>query len=302
MDNIQAQNISDEILLDELSARVGKYKAAVENLNTLNKQLLELNQKLTESEAMKSHFISNITNEIINPFASILGLSKSIVECPETDVARMKKMAAMIHGEAFNLDFQFKNIFAAAEIEAGEIQPNIAVVNIDELIASLFEQYSRELERRSLTKVLTNLEGGASPVLFKTDSDKLTVILSNLLCNAINFNRKGKKVEITFGRNETGELVINVTDEGMGISQENLKIIYDRFKRLDNGINSINRGHGLGLSINKAYIDLLGGRLEVKSEENVGSTFTVIIPESPEQNNDYSEEGNEVFFGDEEIF
>ena len=88
----------------------------------------------------------------------------------------------------------------------------------------------------------------------------------------------------------------------MGISEENLNIIYDRFKRLDNGINSLNRGHGLGLSINKAYIDLLNGRLEVKSKENEGSTFTVIIPESQEQNNDYSEEGNEVFFGDEEIF
>jgi signal transduction histidine kinase len=126
--------------------------------------------------------------------------------------------------------------------------------------------------------------------------------MSNLLCNAINFNRKGKKVEIDFGRNEFGELEISVTDEGIGISEEHLNIIYDRFKRLDNGINSINRGHGLGLSINKAYIDLLNGRMEVQSKENEGSTFTIIIPESAQQNNDYSEEGNEVFFGEEEIF
>jgi len=158
------------------------------------------------------------------------------------------------------------------------------------------------MERKSLTKVLKNLEGGDQPILFRTDSDKLTVIMSNLLCNAINFNRKGKKVEIDFGRNEFGELEISVTDEGIGISEEHLNIIYDRFKRLDNGINSINRGHGLGLSINKAYIDLLNGRMEVKSKENEGSTFTIIIPESAQQNNDYSEEGNEVFFGEEEIF
>lgn len=109
-------------------------------------------------------------------------------------------------------------------------------------------------------------------------------------------------MEIDFGRNEFGELEISVTDEGIGISEEHLNIIYDRFKRLDNGINSINRGHGLGLSINKAYIDLLNGRMEVQSKENEGSTFTVIIPESAQQNNDYSEEGNEVFFGEEEIF
>lgn len=297
----QTFDISDEVLLSELSKRIEKYKDAVDNLNNMNKQLLELNQKLAESEAMKSHFISNITNEIINPFASILGLSKSIVDCPGTDVERMKRMAAMINREAFNLDFQFKNIFAAAEIEAGDIQPNISVVNIDELLSSLMDQYSREIELKRLKRVLTNLDG-AKPLLFKTDSDKLTVVLSNLLCNAINFNRPDHKVEISYGRNENGDLVVNVIDEGMGISPENQRIIYDRFRRLDNGINSINRGHGLGLSINKAYIDFLSGSLELKSKENEGTTFTVTIPEAQTISNDYSDEANEVFFGGEEIF
>jgi signal transduction histidine kinase len=230
-----------------------------------------------------------------------LGLSKSITECPATEVDRMKRMAAMINSEAFNLDFQFKNIFAAAEIEAGSLQPIIAVTNIDEMLGNLMEQYSREIARKRLTKVLTNL-GDEKPLLFKTDADKLTMVISNLLCNAINFNRPDKKVEIQYGRNEQGELVVKVIDEGLGVSEENQKVIYDRFRRLDNGINSLNRGHGLGLSINKAYIDFLGGHLELESKENVGTTFTVTIPESQTGSNDYSEDANEVFFGDEEIF
>lgn len=297
----QTSNISDDVLLTELSRRIERYKNAVDNLNSMNKQLLELNQKLAESEAMKSHFISNITNEIINPFASILGLSKNITECPDNDVDRMKRMAAMINREAFNLDFQFKNIFAAAEIEAGAIQPIVSVVNIDELISSLMDQYTREIERKRLRRVITNLDS-QKPLLFRTDGDKLTIVLSNLLCNAINFNRPDRKVEIQYGRNEAGELVVKVIDEGLGISMENQKIIYDRFRRLDNGINSINRGHGLGLSINKAYIDFLEGRLELESKENEGTTFTVTIPESQVESNDYSDEANEVFFGGEEIF
>jgi signal transduction histidine kinase len=297
----QTSNISDDVLLTELSRRIERYKNAVDNLNSMNKQLLELNQKLAESEAMKSHFISNITNEIINPFASILGLSKNITECPDNDVERMKRMAAMINREAFNLDFQFKNIFAAAEIEAGAIQPIVSVVNIDELISSLMDQYTREIERKRLRRVITNLDS-QKPLLFRTDGDKLTIVLSNLLCNAINFNRPDRKVEIQYGRNEAGELVVKVIDEGLGISMENQKIIYDRFRRLDNGINSINRGHGLGLSINKAYIDFLEGRLELESKENEGTTFTVTIPESQVESNDYSDEANEVFFGGEEIF
>lgn len=298
----QTSHINDDVLLTEISKRIEKYKNAVDNLNMMNKQLLELNQKLAESEAMKSHFISNITNEIINPFASIMGLSKSIVDCADTDVDRMKRMAMMINREAFNLDFQFKNIFAAAEIEAGSMEPNISVVNIDDLMSSLMDHYSREIELKRLTKSLVN-KSGTSPLLFKTDGDKLTIVVSNLLCNAINFNLPEKKVEIAYTLTEEGHLQITVSDQGLGISPENQKIIYDRFRRLDSGINSINRGHGLGLSINKAYIDFLGGSLELQSKENEGTSFTITIPESEMMGNDYSNEANEVFFGgDEEIF
>lgn len=294
--------ITDEILLEELSKRIERYKNALANTSSYNKQLLELNKKLSESEAMKSHFISNITNEIINPFASILGLAKSITECDDESPEKMKRMAAMIHREAFNLDFQFKNIFAAAEIEAGEIQPIVSVVNIDEMLNGLMQQYSREIAMRKLEAKLEKENDDGTVLLFKTDGDKLTVVLSNLICNAINFNRQGKHLIVRYGRTPENKLRISVIDEGLGISEENRKIIFDRFKRLDNGINSINRGHGLGLSINKAYIDLLEGQLLVESKENEGSTFTVILPESQVSSNDYSEEGNEVFFGDEEIF
>ena len=294
--------ITDEILLEELSKRIERYKSALANTSSYNKQLLELNKKLSESESMKSHFISNITKEIINPFASILGLAKSITECADESPEKMKRMAAMIHREAFNLDFQFKNIFAAAEIEAGEIQPIVSVVNIDEMLNGLMQLYSREIAMRKLEAKLEKENDDGSVLLFKTDGDKLTVVLSNLICNAINFNRQGKKLTVRYGRTPDNQLKISVIDEGLGISEENRKIIFDRFKRLDNGINSINRGHGLGLSINKAYIDLLEGKLLVESKENEGSTFTVVLPESQVSSNDYSEEGNEVFFGDEEIF
>ena len=174
-------------------------------------------------------------------------------------------------------------------------------VNIDELMNSLMDNYSREIELKRLKKVLTNTSG-PTPLLFKTDGDKLTIVVSNLLCNAINFNRPDRKVEISYGIDENGNLKISVIDEGLGISPENQKIIYDRFRRLDSGINSLNRGHGLGLSINKAYIDFLGGTLELESKENVGAKFVVTIPESQMVSNDYSDEANEVFFGGEEIF
>lgn len=292
--------ITDEILLDELSKRIEKYKSGLENLDNLNKQLIEVNKKLSESESLKSHFISNITNEIINPFASVLGLSKSIMNCD--DPQKTQRMAQLIYREAFNLDFQFKNIFAAAEIEAGESVLKVSVVNIEELIKNLIDMYSHELNIKRIVPRIVNLTPDQAQVLFKTDSEKLNVILANLICNAINFNLPDKEIVISYQRTAENTLKIAVKDNGLGISKENQKKIFDRFHRLDSGINSINRGHGLGLSINKAYTDMLGGTLDVKSVENQGAQFTVEIPEIEMVSADYSDDGNDVFFGDDEIF
>lgn len=296
-------NISDELLIEELNKRLRGYKDALEKLNELNSQLVEVNKKLTESESLKSHFISNITNELVNPFASILGLSKSIIETSEKNPEKIKKMAFLIYQEAFSLDFQLKNIFAAAEIEAGEALPQISNVNIIELTSGLIENYYNESQQKQINiELIDNISNdNKTPFLFKTDSEKLTIVLSNLLSNAIKYTNKKGKIVIEI-KQEDNMLHISVKDNGIGISQKDQKVIYDRFKRLDDGINSLNRGHGLGLSINKAYIDLLDGELLLESTEEKGSIFTVILPESDIESDDLSSEGNEIFFGNDELF
>ena len=95
----------------------------IQKLRSLNEELSNelklVNQKLKESEAMKDHFVSNIRNEIINPFSSIIGLSKNIMQAHKEDWTRVITMVTMIHDEAFCLDLQLRNIFMAASIEAG---------------------------------------------------------------------------------------------------------------------------------------------------------------------------------------
>ena len=110
--------LTDEELIEELRRRMTTNTRSLEELKELNEKLLEVNKKLEESEALKSHFISNITNEIINPFTSILGLSRSILAVKKENWKKVISMVALIHSEAFNLDFQLRNIFLAAKIEA----------------------------------------------------------------------------------------------------------------------------------------------------------------------------------------
>jgi len=297
-------NLSDRQLLKELKIRLEASKKAREELQTLSKEYQEVSGKLSESEALKSHFISNISNEIVNPFTSILGLSKAILSVEKNDWKKVVSMVALIHSEAFNLDFQLKNIFVAAKIEAGEIAPNITKVNIRSLIQNVIDSFNIVSRKMGIIIDLQyNVEYGFGKNLyFKSDSEKLKLILSNLINNALKYSYKDSKIIIKVSI-EDDILQIAVQDFGTGISEKNQKIIFERFKRLDSGINSINRGHGLGLSITKALLDVLDGDITIDSKKGEGSTFSISLPEAKNMIEGFSGEGNDIFFDDDdEIF
>ncbi len=292
--------ITDELLIEELKLRFQEKKHSLHKLQKLTKELKEVNSKLAESEALKSHFISNITNEIVNPFTSIVILSKNILSVKEGDWDKVKRMASLIHSEAFNLDFQLKNIFAAAEIEAGELYMEVSNVKVDLLIEALLESFLPETTKKQLTFEFIKEGVEDDNFNFKTDSEKLRLILSNHVDNAIKFSKNNKIIIKRWI--EGNSLNISIQDFGIGISENNQKIIFDRFKRLDSGINSLNRGHGLGLSINKALLDFLNGTIDIISKKNEGTTFVVSIPQATDDPEAYSADGNEMLFDIDEVF
>lgn len=292
-----SQLTKDELIL-ELEKKIN------EN-NEISKNLKRTNKNLKESENFKSNFISNITNEIVNPFSSILGLSKNILATKDNDISKIKNMAKLIYSEAFDLNFQLKNIFAAAKTESGEIEPEIINVDINELILSVLNTFKFKANEKMLSIVFNydnNIELKNNS-FFKTDPDKLKLILSNLLSNSIKYSNAASKIEIKICI-KNNNLSIIVDDNGIGIDKKNLELIFDRFKRIDTSISSVNKGHGLGLSVTKAFINILNGEIKVKSKINVGSTFHVSIPESEATNIDgIAVDDNEFFFNnDNEIF
>jgi signal transduction histidine kinase len=293
------QKVSE--LIEELNKRFKEKDEALVELKQITEELKWANKKLEESEMLKSHFISNIANEIINPFASIIGLSKNILSVKKEDWKRVITMVALIHSEAFNLDFQFRNIFVAAKIEAGEVCPEILNVNIVSLVKSVLEWFSIEAKKKGLELEFQNemLIDNIDEFSFKTDPEWLRLIISNLLSNAVKYSYDKGKIIVSI-RLKDQDLCISVKDFGTGISEANQKTIFDRFKRLDSGINSINRGHGLGLSINKALLDFLNGRIEVKSQKENGSEFTVYVPQSSLEIEGFSSDGNEYLFNNED--
>jgi signal transduction histidine kinase len=297
--------LTDDELIKELQIRMVENTAALDELKALNEKLLSVNKKLEESEALKSHFISNITNEIVNPFASILGLSKNILLVKKENWKKVLSMVAMIHSEAFSLDFQLKNVFAAAKIESGEVYPEIGKVDIQNLVKSVADSFRIEAQKKRI-KIEQSFDfcsGDDSIFCFKTDPEKLKLIISNLINNALKFSFDDSPVTVK-AWSEEGALCISVHNRGIDISEEYQNSIYDRFKRIDSSITSINHGHGLGLSIIKSLLDLLGGDINFKSSTESGTVFLIKIPGFAEEEESFTSslDGNEIFFENNQVF
>lgn len=285
------KELSDEALIRDLKKRFDQLKQTTSELQ-------EANKKLEESESMKTHFIANISNEITNPFSSIMGLARNIANGKNIDREKINTMANHIFSEAFYLDFQLKNIFMAARLEAGEEKLQICEVDINSLLENTTEAYRIEAGKKEITINLVFDKDSYRG--FKTDQEKLTLILSNLLSNAIKFSHKQGKIDVTV-HIEDDILKVSVRDYGIGLTEKNKGVIFDRFRKLDSGINSINRGHGLGLSVNKALLDLLDGDIRIDTLAKQGSEFAIEIPEARADATGVSMIDNEVFFDEEDV-
>lgn len=272
------ERIDDVMLLDELKKRFEESRIAVTNLRVMTQNLEAVNEKLRQSEGLKSNFLSNIRNEINNPLTSILGLSRQIVD-KQMDAENARALALVIYAEAFDLDFQLRNIFSAAELEAGDTAPSVALVDVCALLRSQIAAFEHKAaEKRVTIEFSCEHCEGSGALAFKTDPDKLQKIVANLLANAIEFNLEGKRVLVRLW-NADSTLHISFTDEGIGIPEADRKKVFDRFVQLDSGVSKRHKGHGLGLSITRSLAEMLDGTVTLAAATGGGCVFTVSIRE-----------------------
>jgi signal transduction histidine kinase len=287
------KDITDEILLSELKKRFEERNEYINELELLNQKLRDLNKKLVESENMKSHFLSNMSNEIINPFSSIIGLSKIISQTENVDEIRRK--TSLLYDEARILDFQFKNIFWAAQLESGRIELNVQTLSVTELINSIIKTSEYQASKKQITFELHN---DCKTCEISSDAYKLEAIIENILDNAVKFNKNGEKVVIIL-QHKADKLQIVIKDFGVGVSAQDLSVIFNRFKKLNEEIYTENYGQGLGLAVAKELTELIQGEIKVESTVNKGTSFIVELPYSLEMvkqsNTNIFEDGVELF-------
>ncbi len=286
---------AQEELVEHLQKQFEVNRRALHDLREVTGQLEVLNRKLQESEALKSHFLSNIRNEITNPLTAIMGLSNRLLAGEEP--ARLPVVARMIYEEAFTLDFQLQNIFAAAELEAGEAAPEWARVDVAGVLAAICSL----LEHRIGQKGVRLISSVPATLFFVTDARRLHLMLINLLANAVEFSPPGGEVALRAEAAE-GRLRIGISDQGSGIAPADRETVFDRFRQLESGPAKGHRGHGLGLSITRAVAELLGGSLILESTPGGGSHFHVTLPEPGGSADVVAPEGNLFFFEEGQRF
>ena len=244
--------------------------------------LIEAKEHAEESDRLKTAFLNNISHEIRTPFNSILGFLSLVQENDLTHDER-DEYFDYINGSANRLMSTINDIVEMSRIQAGQLKLTLAEVNIREFTGNLFDQFKADAERKNLEfKLNNNLPKDIERI--NTDRDKLNIVLTNLLGNALKFTKAGSielgvcLVNQAVETKHALSLHFYVKDTGIGIPENKRQVIFEHFMQADASSTRQFEGSGLGLAISKAYIEMMGGKIWVESELQKGSSFFVTIP------------------------
>ncbi|MCI9062792.1 MULTISPECIES: sensor histidine kinase [Romboutsia] len=239
------------------------------------KELLCVINESNEVNRLKSYFISNITHELITPITvitSVMQLTKSNKH--DEDFILKENSAKIIDDNCNRLLRLINNIIDIDKYTYGNMTLNLEKVNIVELSESVVMSILPYVETRNLEVIFDTTE---EEIIMNIDCDKIERVLLNLLSNAIKFSKKEGTIKVNLIKNND-ILRIEVEDNGIGIKDDNLHKIFDKFVQLDSTMTRKNEGTGIGLSIVKSFVELHNGNISVESKINEGSIFTVDLP------------------------
>lgn len=247
------------------------YRLVMENRRSW--EYYQKNRLLTQVEELKSNFLRMMSHDLRTPLARIQGMANVVLSdaTPLSDTQR--RAVETIYRSSEELADFIGSILNLGRIESKEIKLQLKSRDINSLLRDVIRK-SEFLARKRGLEIRTEFEPMFS---FKIDDDLIRQVFTNLLENAIKYSPEGGKILITTEELD-GRAIIQVADQGVGIAQEDLPHVFDKFYRSQGAKKSEISGSGLGLYLVKYFIELHKGRVEVESQPGKGSTFTVVLP------------------------
>ncbi len=247
-------------------------------------ELVQAKVKAEESDKLKTAFLANMSHEIRTPMNGILGFAEMLNDDLLSEGNR-KKYVEIINNNGKMLMNLIDDIIDFAKIEAGQTKILQQDFSLNALLTQIHSSFlainvkkDKDDLKLRIRKAMSNEE-----CYIQTDPNRLRQILTNLISNAFKFTKEGY-IEFGYNLPERGLIEFYVKDTGIGISADKLDMIFERFVQADYSRSRKYSGSGLGLAISKGFVELLGGKMWVKSTENEGSTFHFSIPYVPASN------------------
>ena len=241
------------------------------------RDLIKAKEQAEESNRLKSAFLANMSHEIRTPMNGILGFL-NVIRDVDLTASEQKEYIELVNRSGKRMLDTVNDIIEISKIEAGEVSVQKQPVYLDEILKYMHGFFSKEASEKELKLILDD-----NPDIFQlqinTDQVKFESILTNLIKNAIKFTDKGA---VRFGAYVTEGMVnLYVRDTGCGIPEDQIEKIFKQFVQGDMGHSRRYEGSGLGLSISKAYTEMLGGKIWAESQPGIGSEFTFSHPYCP---------------------
>ena len=271
-EELQESNVQLEEQQQQLKLQSKEMKIKNEELLKTQEELDKRAEALEKASKYKSEFLANMSHELRTPLNSIILLSKLLTQNSTKECDDVSEKARVINKAGTDLLLLINDILDLSKVESGNMELNKEPVASSEIIDEIKDLFNEVAKEKGLEFVLKD----DFKDTFYTDKTKLLQVMKNFLSNAFKFTKKGR---VSFSIAKEGkDLVLSVSDTGIGIPKDKLALVFEAFKQVDGSISREYGGTGLGLSISKRFVDLMNGRIEVDSQEGEGSTFRVILP------------------------
>lgn len=269
---ISKQNIEIKKHSEELLKHKNNLEATVQKRTA---ELLKAKEKAEESDRLKSAFLNNVSHEFRTPMNGIIGFSTFLTE-PDLPPEIQEEYAHLLNQSCQQLLNTVNDTVEISKVHSHQTEVTTSVVNIVNLLNKVIDNFNDFVEQKSLKiKFYNNIEEPDSKII--TDGYKLERIVWHLIDNAIKFSYSGQ-INVTLKTNKNNQLYFQVKDMGIGIPDELQNKIFDPYHQVETGLTKRFGGVGIGLSLTKAYVTILGGDISLKSIPEKGTSVIVTLP------------------------
>ena len=230
--------------------------------------------QLKQTDKVRRDFVANVSHELRTPLSILRGYIETLLDNPQTSDKELSRILRVMERHSKRLGLLVDDLLTLAHLESRSAGLQFSAVQLAELFQSVIRDWEKKLAEKQL-KVVVDLSPDARTI--RADETRLHEVLYNLLDNALKYSRENGEIRLRAVQRGP-EIVLSVTDNGIGISKDDLPRIFERFYRADKARSRELGGTGLGLAIVKHIAQLHGGRVEAESELGKGTTIRVILP------------------------